>query len=136
MSRRNARELVLKSLFQIDFSKDTEPLIALEAAKEEEITEEKDGYALMLLQGVIDNRSQIDAKINEFAIDWTLDRMPAVDRNILRIAVFEIFVSVESIVSSVAINEAVEVAKKYGTDDSARFINGVLGKMVRTDEQH
>ena len=136
MSRRNARELVLKSLFQIDFSKDTEPLMALEAAKEEEITEEKDGYALMLLQGVIDNRSQIDAKINEFAIDWTLDRMPAVDRNILRIAVFEIFVSVESIVSSVAINEAVEVAKKYGTDDSARFINGVLGKMVRTDEQH
>ena len=131
MSRRNARELVLKSLFQIDFSKDTEPLTAFAAAKEGEISEEEDAYALALLDGILTNLSVIDAKIAAYAIDWAVDRMPAVDRNILRIAIYEIFLSPDAIASSVAINEAVEVAKKYGTEDSARFINGVLGKMVK-----
>ena len=131
MSRRNARELVLKSLFQIDFSKDTEPLAAFTAAKEGEVSEDEDAYALALLDGIITNLDAIDAKITAYAIDWAVDRMPAVDRNILRIAIYEIFLSPEAIASSVAINEAVEVAKKYGTEDSGRFINGVLGKMVK-----
>ena len=131
MSRRNSRELVLKSLFQIDFSKDTAPLAAFAAAKEGEISEEEDAYALALLDGILTNLSVIDAKIAAYAIDWAVDRMPAVDRNILRIAIYEIFLSPDAIASSVAINEAVEVAKKYGTEDSARFINGVLGKMVK-----
>lgn len=131
MSRRNARELVLKSLFQIDFSKDTEPLAAFTAAKEGEVSEDEDAYALALLDGIITNLDTIDAKITAYAIDWAVDRMPAVDRNILRIAIYEIFLSPEAIASSVAINEAVEVAKKYGTEDSGRFINGVLGKMVK-----
>lgn len=132
MSRRNARELVLKSLFQIDFSKDTEPLIAFEAAKEGDASEEEDSYALTMLDGILTNLTEIDAKIAAYAIDWALGRMPAVDRNILRIAIYEIFVSPTPIASSVAINEAVEVAKRYGTEDSARFINGVLGKMVKS----
>ena len=131
MSRRNARELVLKSLFQIDFSKDTEPLAAFTAAKEGEVSEDEDAYALALLDGIITNLDSNDAKITAYAIDWAGDRMPAVDRNILRIAIYEIFLSPEAIASSVAINEAVEVAKKYGTEDSGRFINGVLGKMVK-----
>ena len=131
MSRRNARELVLKSLCQIDFSKDTEPLAAFTAAKEGEVSEDEDAYALALLDGIITNLDAIDAKITAYAIDWAVDRMPAVDRNILRIAIYEIFLSPEAIASSVAINEAVEVAKKYGTEDSGRFINGVLGKMVK-----
>ena len=134
MSRRNSRELVLKSLFQIDFSKDTEPLTAFAAAKEGEISEEEDAYALALLDGILTNLSVIDAKIAAYAIDWAVDRMPAVDRNILRIAIYEIFLSPDAIASSVAINEAVEVAKKYGTEDSARFINCVLGKMVKNHE--
>ena len=134
MSRRNARELVLKSLFQIDFSKDTAPLTAFTAAKEGEISEDEDAYALALLDGILTNLSAIDAKIAAYAIDWAVKRMPAVDRNILRIAIYEIFISPDPIASSVAINEAVEVAKKYGTEDSGRFINGVLGKMVKNHE--
>ena len=59
--------------------------------------------------------------------------MPAVDRNILRVAVYEMFFAAEKLVTNVAINEAVEIAKIYGTDDTPRFINGVLGKMVRSD---
>lgn len=135
MIRRIARELILQSLFQIDFSEgDGEN--ALNAAIEERAdksAEKARAYAQAVLNGVLANNEAIDTKIGEFAIDWTLDRMPAVDRNILRIAVYEMFFAEDKLVPNVAINEAVEIAKIYGTDDTPRFINGVLGKMVRSD---
>lgn len=135
MIRRIARELILQSLFQIDFSEgDGEN--ALNAAIEERAdksAEKARAYAQDVLNGVLANNEAIDTKIGEFAIDWTLDRMPAVDRNILRIAVYEMFFAEDKLVPNVAINEAVEIAKIYGTDDTPRFINGVLGKMVRSD---
>lgn len=135
MIRRIARELVLQSLFQIDFAQvDCEA--ALNAAVEErsdKSAEKAKEYAHDVLNGVLDNSEAIDARISEYAIDWTLERMPAVDRNILRVAVYEMFFAAEKLVPNVAINEAVEIAKIYGTDDTPRFINGVLGKMVRSD---
>ena len=135
MIRRIARELVLQSLFQIDFAQvDCEA--ALNAAVEErsdESAEKAKEYAQDVLNGVLANCEAIDARISEYAIDWTLERMPAVDRNILRVAVYEMFFAAEKLVPNVAINEAVEIAKIYGTDDTPRFINGVLGKMVRSD---
>ena len=135
MIRRIARELVLQSLFQIDFAQvDCEA--ALNAAVEErsdKSAEEAKEYAQDVLNGVLANSEAIDARISEYAIDWTLERMPAVDRNILRVAVYEMFFAAEKLVPNVAINEAVEIAKIYGTDDTPRFINGVLGKMVRSD---
>lgn len=135
MIRRIARELVLQSLFQIDFS-EGEGANALNAAIEERAdksAEKARAYAQDVLNGVLANNEAIDAKIGEFTIDWSLDRMPAVDRNILRIAVYEMFFAEDKLVPNVAINEAVEIAKIYGTDDTPRFINGVLGKMVRSD---
>lgn len=135
MIRRIARELVLQSLFQIDFAQvDSEA--ALNAAIEERAdksAEKAKEYAQDVLDGVLSNNEAIDVKIGEYAIDWTLERMPAVDRNILRVAVYEMFFAAEKLVPNVAINEAVEIAKIYGTDDTPRFINGVLGKMVRSD---
>ena len=135
MIRRIARELVLQSLFQIDFAQvDCEA--ALNAAVEErsdKSAEQAKEYAQDVLNGVLANSEAIDARISEYAIDWTLERMPAVDRNILRVAVYEMFFAAEKLVPNVAINEAVEIAKIYGTDDTPRFINGVLGKMVRSD---
>lgn len=135
MIRRIARELVLQSLFQIDFAQvDCEA--ALNAAVEErsdKSAEKSKEYAQDVLNGVLANSEAIDARISEYAIDWTLERMPAVDRNILRVAVYEMFFAAEKLVPNVAINEAVEIAKIYGTDDTPRFINGVLGKMVRSD---
>ena len=135
MIRRIARELVLQSLFQIDFAQvDCEA--ALNAAVEErpdKSAEKAKEYAQDVLNGVLANCEAIDARISEYAIDWTLERMPAVDRNILRVAVYEMFFAAEKLVPNVAINEAVEIAKIYGTDDTPRFINGVLGKMVRSD---
>ena len=77
------------------------------------------------------NLAVIDEKLGQYAVDWTVERMPAADRNILRIAVYEMLYAEEKIVPGVAINEAVEIAKLYGSEDAPRFINGVLGKMVR-----
>ena len=133
MIRRIAREVVLQSLFQIDFSK-SEPEVALDAALAEHTEEGADKarpYAAAVLAGVLANLADIDAKIGSYAIDWTVERMSATDRNILRTAVYEMLYAEEKIAPGVAINEAVEIAKTYGTEESPRFINGVLGKMVK-----
>lgn len=98
MIRRIARELVLQSLFQIDFAQvDCEA--ALNAAVEErsdKSAEKAKEYAQDVLNGVLANSEAIDARISEYAIDWTLERMPAVDRNILRVAVYEMFLQQKS----------------------------------------
>lgn len=135
MIRRIARELVLQSLFQIDFVQGTGEM-ALKVAVEERADKnavKAEKYATEVLAGVLANKEAIDTKISEFAIDWSVERMPGVDRNILRVAVYEMFYADEKLAPNVAINEAVEIAKIYGTDDTPRFINGVLGKMVCSD---
>ncbi len=136
MIRRTARELVVQSLFQIDFSACSAEE-ALNAAIEEQNTKsavKARNYAQISLNGILNSLAEIDAKIAEFSIDWEVSRMPAVDRNILRLAVYEIYYAGEKIPAGIAINEAVEIAKVYGSEDSPRFINGLLGKMVRNDE--
>lgn len=83
-----------------------------------------------LIQGVITNQSHLDSVISKYAENWRLERMPYADRTILRLALFEIFY-LPDIPIGVSINEAVELAKTYGTEDSSRFINGLLGRAVR-----
>ena len=136
MIRRIARELVVQSLFQIDFSGCTAEK-ALAAAVEEHNTKDAvkaQHYAQLAISGILNAKADIDAKIQEFSIDWEIERMPGVDRNILRLAVYEIYYAEEKIPAGIAINEAVEIAKLYGSEDSPRFINGLLGKMVRNNE--
>ena len=140
MIRRTARELVVQSLFQIDFS-GCGAEDALNAAVEEQNTKDAvkaQSYAQKAVNGILAALADIDAKIKEYSIDWDLERMPGVDRNILRnilrLAVYEIYYAEEKIPAGIAINEAVEIAKIYGSEDSPRFINGLLGKMVRNDE--
>ena len=136
MIRRTARELVVQSLFQIDFS-DCSAEEALNAALEEKADKsayKAQPYAEAAVNGILNALADIDAKIKEYSIDWDLSRMPAVDRNILRLAVYEIYFAENKIPGGIAINEAVEIAKIYGSEDSPRFINGLLGKMVRNDE--
>jgi N utilization substance protein B len=86
-------------------------------------------FAHELLEGVEEHQQGIDATIERLSQHWTLSRMPLVDRNILRIAVFELLHE-DSIPSSVTINEAVEMAKIYGGEDSSKFVNGILGKLA------
>ncbi len=88
-------------------------------------------YSLLLVNGVMEHLAEIDSKMGEFATDWSVERMPATDRNILRVAVFEMLHEQPALPAGVAINEAVEIAKSYGTDESPRFINGVLGKLAK-----
>lgn len=133
MIRRLSREVVLQSLFQIDFTNCNKEA-ALEASLAEhnpKDAEKAKAYAVKTLNGILEHVAEIDEKLSHYAIDWSVDRMSATDRNILRIAVYEMMFADEIIVPGIAINEAVEIAKLYGTDDSPRFINGILGKMVK-----
>lgn len=86
-------------------------------------------YAREIVDGVTDHREEIDDLISSYAQGWTIDRMPNVDRAILRIASWEMLHNPE-VPPAVAINEAVSLAKEYSTDDSSRFVNGVLGKIA------
>ena len=104
----------------------SDPIIANEA----EVNASRE-YAMELVNGVIANKEAIDEKIAAASIDWKIERMPATDRNIMRMATYEMFFAEEKIDYPVAINEAVEIAKLYGTKDSGRFVNGVLGKMTK-----
>lgn len=86
-------------------------------------------YAREIVDGVTDHRDEIDELIMSYAQGWSLDRMPNVDRALLRLASWEILFNSE-VPTAVAIDEAVELAKEYSTDDSSRFVNGVLGKIA------
>ena len=135
MSRRIARELVLQSLFQVDFTK-TEPEAALAAAMEAQGVEAGEAsvvYARQVLLGTVAHLAEIDAKISGHAKNWELSRMPVVDRNILRLAVYEMLFAEEKQPVNIAVNEAVELAKLYGSEKSGSFINGVLGQLMRDE---
>jgi len=80
--------------------------------------------------GVIANLTAIDELIKKYTTDWPLDRMAAVDRNLMRIALFE-FLFTQGVPGAVAVNEAIEVAKSYGSEESPRFINGILGNIIK-----
>lgn len=86
-------------------------------------------FALSLINGVIEHRKELDDLIASHADNWALDRMPSLDRNIIRISLYEMLYE-EDIPCSVSINEAVELAKIYGTEESGKFVNGVLGKIA------
>ncbi|MFN2389808.1 MAG: transcription antitermination factor NusB [Actinomycetota bacterium] len=89
-------------------------------------------YALTLVQGVTANRARLDELIAAYAESWTIDRMPLIDRNLVRIALYELLWR-DDIPVAVAINEAVELGKSLSTDDSGRFINGLLGRIVERE---
>jgi N utilization substance protein B len=87
-------------------------------------------YTETLVRGVIEHADEIDSLIEVNAVDWSLDRMPAVDRALLRLATFELRWAPEDIASAVVIDEAVELAKELSTDESPSFVNGVLGRIA------
>lgn len=135
MIRRVAREMVLQSLFQVDFS-NVEPEAALEAALvEQETGEAKKAYAYAetVLKGTLAHLEEIDGLIGKYAVKWNLERMAAIDRSILRMAVYEMRFAEEKVPVNIEINEAVELAKEFGEEQSSRFINGVLGAMMREE---
>ena len=133
-ARSKARKRALDILFQADVrGDDLSSMLAAEAkrAANEPAREASWLYARDIVDGVIDNRDEIDEQITTFAKDWSLARMPAVDRAMLRIGVWEILYN-DEVPAAVAIDEAVELAKEFSTDDSGAFVHGVLGRIARS----
>ena len=156
--RRMAREMAIQMLYQSDLGGsplrhifntfDLSEYLAREAASEEKkralpITEEQEDftqrkrrvseafeYAQMLVRGTVDNRERIDELIRSQADNWRLERMPPVDRNILRLAVFEMLHERDT-PKLVVLDEAIELAKKFGSEQSGRFVNGLLDGLLK-----
>ncbi|KAA6451504.1 transcription antitermination factor NusB [Bacillus swezeyi] len=124
MKRRTAREKALQSLFQIDVS-DIEPKEAMQHALD---GQESDAFFEQLVYGVLENREKIDEMITRHLVNWKLDRLANVDRAILRLSAYEM-VFLNDIPVNVSMNEAIELAKQFGDDKSAKFVNGVLSNI-------
>ena len=131
MPKRNrtlAREISLQALFQQDLTdskkEDLDDLLS-EAAEEER------GYARSLVIGVLENKQELDSRISEVTANWKLERIAAVDRAVLRLGLYELLEMTE-VPPKVVINESVELAKKFSTEKSGAFVNGVLDKIYQT----
>lgn len=131
-SRRQSRELALQVLFQQEFSPQLDFREGLETFRGNfEAPESIWNYADELLEGITSHRDAIDEVLQKNTAHWSLQRMALVDKNLMRIAIYELLFSSQEVPPKVAINEAIEISKKYGSSDSAAFINGVLDQILK-----
>lgn len=128
--RRQSRELALQVLFQTEFA----PQISYNDLMEvlgPSLDQEIVNYADEIIRGVQTHKSDIDSKIQAASAHWKVERMATIDRNILRVATFEMRFAANPVKENIAINEAVEIAKKFGTTESASFVNGLLDQIAK-----
>jgi N utilization substance protein B len=131
-TRRLSRELALQVLFQQEFATKQSVEAGLETFRKSfDAAPEVWTYALALLKGVETQHAEIDALIQKCSAHWKLKRMALVDLNIMRVAAFELKFASETVPAAVVINEAIEISKKYGTVDSAAFVNGILDQIMK-----
>lgn len=132
MSRRKSREMALQTLFQLDYNT-ADKTEALEAvlSEYENLAEKTREYTEYLVAGTQEHLTEIDDIIANISNEWKLDRMAGIDRNIARMAIYEMNFGSEKLPPNVVINEAVELAKIFGTEESSRFVNGILGALVK-----
>ena len=137
MTRRELREHIAQMLFVIEFHERDDIkeqalgyIESLNESRVEDCSEKDRDYMLTILDNIVDAVGEIDKVIEEASVGWQLKRMNKVDLTVLRLAVYEIRYD-EDIPNKVAINEAVELAKKYGGDSSPSFVNGILAKIVK-----
>lgn len=122
--RRQARERALSLLYEAE-AKGSSPAVVLE-----EQPLEAEPFVAQLVRGVADRQAELDELIGDHAVGWPLERLAAIDRNVLRLAVYELL-ALPDVPTAVVLDEAVELAKRYSTDDSGRFVNGVLSAVAR-----
>ena len=127
-TRRKARAMALQALYEIDCTQHKAAAVIDKLLDEGELSEENNAFVRDLVDGVVQNREKIDQNIQSFAPAWPIEQIAPIDRNILRLAIFEILFD-NKVPGKVAINEAVELAKNFGSDNSAKFVNGVLGSV-------
>jgi N utilization substance protein B len=128
-TRRRARRIALEALYEIDLAGHPAGEVLQRRFDDQPIENLGAEFSSKLVQGVIHYQEQMDMLISRYAPEWPLDQMAIIDRNILRMAIFEFLVDGNTPIK-VAINEAVELAKTYGSDSAPRFINGVLGTLA------
>lgn len=133
MSRRLARETALQVLFQLDIAGDKldNATVVRKWAEEFAVPETSIPFAQELVEGTLSHMEDIDAKLGQLSEGWALTRMANVDRNLLRLACYEILYR-EDIPGRVTINEALEIAKRYASEESGKFINGILDRVVES----
>lgn len=129
-TRRKAREHSLQLLYQVDMAgSDVEEALELHWSREP-ADPDVVAFANLLARGTVENLARVDQLIAEASINWKVSRMSYVDRNILRLATFE-FLELEDVPTMAALNEAIELGKRFGTSDSGAFINGILDRIAR-----
>jgi N utilization substance protein B len=128
--RRQARALALQALFEVDSVNHPIDMVLDYLLQNENLAEDGATFARRLVEGVVQYHSQLDLAIAQHAPEWPVDQLAIVDRNILRIAIYELQFS-HDIPIKVAINEAIELAKMFGSDTAPRFVNGVLGAFLQ-----
>ncbi|MFN3453595.1 MAG: transcription antitermination factor NusB [Pseudobdellovibrio sp.] len=131
--RRQSRELALQILFQTEFAPQMS-LSDLASVFDKTFEEQTLKYTYELVRTVQANKEKLDVKIQSASRHWKVERMASVDRNLLRLALSEIFFTPELIEPKIAINEAIEIAKIYGTEESASFVNGILDQVIRNEK--
>ncbi|MEI7917918.1 MAG: transcription antitermination factor NusB [Candidatus Saccharibacteria bacterium] len=137
-NRHLGRIVALQTLYEYEFrieskdpTADVEEILVRNLNRYETAIDDK-GFVQTLVNGVLTDQADLDAKIQPIAPDWPIDQIARIDRNILRIGLYELLHQADVIPPKVAINEAVELAKAFGSDNSSKFINGVLGTAYRT----
>ncbi|HOV26552.1 MAG TPA: transcription antitermination factor NusB [Pseudobacteroides sp.] len=135
MGRRAARETAMKLLYQLEIQKDDREQQVQYVLEEEKLTENDKTYINEVIDGVYSKLEEIDRLIENHAKGWKINRISKVDLSILRLSIYEVCFR-EDIPFNVSINEAVELAKKYSTDDAGSFVNGILGKVSKIFPVH
>ena len=126
--RRKARETALQVLYGMDYEHASSSVVGERYWTLSETSTEVRAYAQKLIDGVLGNRDRIDDAIRDASINWKLERMAVVDRNVLRIAVYEL-IFLEDVPERVSLNEAIEIVKRFGAEESGAFINGILDRI-------
>jgi len=129
-ARRKSRELALQALYQWNITRQ-DPFLILDQQKANfSPADEEDEFAQQIVVGVLEHYVHIDELIEKFSEHWRLDRMSIIDRNILRMAIFELLFC-ENIPPRVTLNEAIDLGKRFGSEDSSAFINGILDRIQK-----
>ncbi|MDO7905162.1 transcription antitermination factor NusB [Paenibacillus sp. JX-17] len=144
MKRRLAREIAVQSLYQMEMNEvgaaEAVEMLLTEAAEDNEAeivikdVPAMRSYVLELVQGTSEHKEAIDGLLTDYLKGWQMSRLSRVDRQILRMGAFEMIFR-EDVPAKVAVNEAIELSKHFGTDESGKFVNGVLGRMIQDVEQ-
>jgi N utilization substance protein B len=131
-SRQRGRVAALKALYELDATQHELGAVLTRCLADEQLSAEGERFAREIVIGVWQHRAELDLMIHQHAPEWPVDQMAVVDRNVLRIAIYE-FSLAHITPLKVAINEAIEIAKSYGSDSAPRFINGVLGALAEVE---